>query len=92
MSSSFLRSARLRAGLSQKDLQAQLAARGVILSQPTLSHYETGRRVPGTMTEIVAMAQVLHVESQALVNYFANQRADYARTAYLEKLNHDGAQ
>lgn len=91
MSRNLLRAARLRAGLSQKDLQAQLAARGVILSQPTLSHYETGRRVPGTMAEIAAMARVLHVESEALVTYFADQRADYARTAYLEKLTHDGA-
>lgn len=86
MSSSLLRAARLRAGLSQQDLRAQLAARGVILSQPTLSHYETSRRVPGTMAEIVALARVLQVEQETLVTHFANLRARHARAAYLEKL------
>jgi transcriptional regulator with XRE-family HTH domain len=67
MSSNLLRAARLRAGLSQKDVQAQLAARCVILSQPTLSHYETGRRVPGTMAEILAMARVLRAKPEMLI-------------------------
>jgi transcriptional regulator with XRE-family HTH domain len=89
MSGNLLRAARLRAGLSQKALQAQLAARGVTLSRPTLSHYATGRRVPGALVEIVATARVLRVESQALLDYFADQRADHARAAYLEKLSHD---
>jgi hypothetical protein len=37
------------------------------------------------------MARVLHVEFQASLDYFADQRADYARAAYLEKLTHDDA-
>jgi transcriptional regulator with XRE-family HTH domain len=48
--------------LSQEDLQARLAACGVPVSQPTLSHYETGKRAPGTMEEIVALAAALQVE------------------------------
>ena len=86
MSRNLLRAARLQAGLSQKDLRAQLAAYGIILSQPTISHYETGKRVPGTMAEIAAMAQILHVKPETLLDYFADERANYARAAYLEKL------
>ena len=85
-STSLLRAARQQAGLSQKDLRAQLAACGVVLSQPTLSHYETGKRAPGSIEEIVALAGALALDPDALARYFANQRAEYARTAYLEKL------
>ncbi len=85
-STNLIRTARQQAGLSQKDLRAQLAACGVILSQPTLSHYETGKRAPGSIEEIVALAGALALDPDALAHYFANQRAEYARTAYLEKL------
>lgn len=88
MSTNLLRSARLQMGLSQKDLRAQLAARGITLSQPTISHYETGKHVPGTMEEIVALAQTLQVNQETLVAHFANQRARHARAAYLDKLTH----
>jgi transcriptional regulator with XRE-family HTH domain len=81
-----LRAARQQAGLSQKDLRARLAACGVPVSQPTISHYETGKRAPGTMEEIVALAAALQVEPEALIDDFADQRAGYARAAYLEKL------
>jgi transcriptional regulator with XRE-family HTH domain len=83
---SMLCAARQQAGMSQKDLRAQLAACGVMLSQPTLSHYETGKRVSGTMAEIAAIAQVLHVKPETLIDHFADQRADYARATYLGKL------
>lgn len=90
-STSLLRDARQQAGLSQKDLRARLAACGVLVSQPTVSHYETGKRAPGTMEEIVALAETLQIEPEALIDYFADQRAGYARAAYLEKLVANGA-
>lgn len=86
---SLLRAARQDAGLSQEDLRAGLATRGVFVSQPTISHYETGKRVPGTMEEIVALAQMLQIDQKTLIDHFADQRASHARAAYLEKLIHE---
>ena len=89
---SLLRAARHKVGLSQKDLRAGLAARGIFVSQPTISHYETGMRVPGTMEEVVALAQMLHIDQNRLIDHFADQRASHARAAYLEKLIHEPGQ
>jgi len=44
--------------------------------------------MPGTIEEIVALAQMLQIDQKRLIDDFADQRASHARVAYLEKLIH----
>lgn len=81
-----LREARKRLGLSQGEVAEQMTESGVPATQIAISHYETGKRMPAGPAEMQALARVLGVDYDTLVQGFAALRGDMARDNYLAKM------
>lgn len=87
----YIREARVRRGLRQKEFFHALQERGLNLpGQAAVSYLEAGKRFPSSLLEITAVADILGLPESDVLDHFVAAYTAAARERYIQRLSRNG--